>query len=119
MKHIRLTVNKQKLIEHNITIFSGYYRLTPTEQKILASIITYYIELKKKILDEALFNSNFMDANHKSKLIEEFKFSAPMLTKYLNQLKSKKVLKEENGTYSIDSKFLPADKVLFEFKIVE
>lgn len=119
MKQIKLKVNKDKLIESTITIFSGFYKLTDLEQRLLGSIIKYYLDLTTKIKDPTLLTKNFMNTDHRRSIREEFNFSSPALTKYLNILKSKKVLKEEGGTYYIDKKFLPENKILFEFEVIE
>lgn len=119
MKQIKFKVTKEELIDKTILIFSGFYKLTDLESRILASIIKYYIELSSKIKDQSLLNKNFMDSNHRASLHKEFNISPPGLTKYLNNLKAKRVLKEEDGTYYIDKKFLPSTKIVFEFDITE
>jgi hypothetical protein len=119
MKPIKLRVTKEELIDKTILIFSGFYKLTDLESKILASIIKYYLDLTTKIKDASLLHKNFMDSTHRAILHKEFDISPPGLTKYLNNLKNKKVLKEENGIYYIDKKFLPSTKIIFEFEVTE
>lgn len=119
MKHIKLQVTKDKLIQHNITIFSGYYKLTDLEQRLLHNIIMYYVHLQDNIKDQALLLKNFLDSTHRTSIMEELSIKAPQLTSYLNSLKKKNVLKEVDGTYYIDQKFIPATKIVFEFNIIE
>jgi hypothetical protein len=111
---MKLKVNRDKHIQHTITIWSGYYSLTNLEQKLLAYIIKHYLELNEKIKDKDLLKKNFLDAEFKKSIMEAFSIKPPQLTTYLKSLINKKVLKEEQG-YILDIKFIPTNKLVFEF----
>jgi hypothetical protein len=111
---MKLKVNRDKHIQHTVSIWSGYYSLTNLEQKILAYIIKHYVELNEKIKDKELIQKNFLDSEFKKELMKEFSIKPPQLTTYLKSLINKKVLKEEQG-YTLDIKFIPTNKLVFEF----
>lgn len=115
MKKIQLKVNKDKHIQHTVTIWSGYYDLTELEKKMICYIVKHYLELSSKIKDVELFNKNFMDTEFKRGMMEHFSIKPPQLSSYLKSLITKKVIREEEGTYYMEGKFIPSDKLLFEF----
>jgi hypothetical protein len=116
MKKIQLKVNREKHIQHVVTIWSGYYKLTELEKKMTCYIVNHYVELSEKISDVELFNKNFMDSEFKKNLMDHFTIKPPQLTNYVKSLINKKVIREEEGTYYMEGKFIPSNKLVFEFK---
>jgi hypothetical protein len=111
---MKLKVNREKHIKHIITIWSGYHSLTKLESTLLEKIILHYLLLKDNIKDESLINKNFLDSEFKKNLMEELSIKPPQLTVYLSSLIEKKVLSRDTA-YHINKKFLPTNKIVFEF----
>lgn len=111
-----LKVNKEKHILHTVKLWSGYHDLTKLEVKLMCSIIKHYLDLNDTISNPVLAQQNFLSSEFKKVLREEFSIKQPQLSTYFTSLKRKKVLKEVDGTYMLDSKFIPASKIVIEYR---
>ena len=110
-----LKVNLTKHIQHTVTIWRGYHKLTDLECDLLCYIIQHYLDIKSQVSEE-LFNQNFLTTEFRKTACAHFNIKQPQYSVYLSSLVSKKCLSKVDGTYTIPLKFIPSTKIEFEFR---
>lgn len=116
MKKIVLKVDIEKHILHTITLWSGYYSLTPLETSLIQDVIRHYLDIKSKTSDSFMFDKVFIQEDFRAYLRDKYEQAPQNITKYIQRLVKKRVLYKQGGTYKIDERFIPTSQIVFEYR---